>query len=247
MKKVAAILLGIMVLLITAVGLAEGSVCDKPINFANFTFGDTFQNIRSQEFIRSLEFRRVAYSPRFVADALSYAAEWTDQLASSALCFSASPEEMREVAGHECSVTLWFVYPVNDGVVAANEGAATLYAGGYDFWNGEARATFDDLKKKLTQVYGEPYAAGGDLDAVFGTAPISENMQNMYAEEIARYQPEYVIWKSSANNAAVVLKIYYENGDWERVKLDYILLDAQEQFEQMNFGGAVEEDNLAGL
>ncbi len=244
MKKIGALLLTLTVLLMSTAAFAEGPLYDKPIQFAEFNFGDTFQNVRNSQFIRNIEFKRAPFSPRFLAEAISYVAEWTNTRGQTALCFSASLESSREVAGHNCGVQLWFSYPS----AGAAESEATLYAGEYEFWEDDVQACFEDLQQKLTKLYGEPYAQCNELNSVFGELSISEDVRNMYDEECARYNPEYVVWKSSANNTAVVLKKYMENGDWMRLKLQYLWLDAQEQFDSFvpNDGGAAADD-FAGL
>ena len=78
----------------------------------------------------------------------------------------------------------------------------------------------EDLRGKLTQVYGEPDAVTNNLDDVLGKMIFDEFAKSYYNEEVAKCAPTYVVWKSTANNAAVVLKNYMENGDWQRVKID---------------------------
>lgn len=243
MKKMVALLLSLLVLCASAAALAEGSFYENPIQFAEFTFGDTFQNVRNTQFIRTIDFKRSAFSPRFLAEASNYFAEWSGERSDSAVCFSANLEEMREVAGHESSVTLWFVYPYAN----APEHEATLYGGEYEFWEDNAQARFEDLRQKLTKVYGDPYAQCGDLSEVFGALPISDDMITMYNEEAQRYNAEYVVWQSSANHTAVVLKKYAEGGDWERVKLAYLWMDAQAQFDGLVPASGASAENLSGL
>lgn len=125
-----------------------------------------------------------------------------------------------------------FVYPVENGSPVINEAEATFYAGEYEFQDGDAKATFDDLKKKLTSLYGEPHTVGNSLDDVFGEASIPEDRQQQYAEQLQRYDPSYAMWVSTGNNAVLVLKLYNE-GDFQRTKLDYISLDTAKIFAQI--------------
>ncbi|MGN0741989.1 MAG: hypothetical protein ACI4L8_05025, partial [Candidatus Fimadaptatus sp.] len=61
--------------------------------------------------------------------------------------------------------------------------------------------------------------------------------QQEYAELMEYYDPSYVMWVSTANNAVLVLKHYNEGSDFSRTKLDYISLDAAEIFAQIEQTG----------
>ena len=73
MKRIFAALLAAVLLLGAACALAEGTMTDKPINFAEFTFGDTFGNIRKQIKMDSISFEYYPISPRMLADVNEYA------------------------------------------------------------------------------------------------------------------------------------------------------------------------------
>lgn len=240
-KKIIAILMTFALLVSASACFAEAT--DKPIAFAEFSFGDTFENIRSNMFIRSAEFKRVAYTPRALADAFNFIVEWNGGNSMSPVCFVATPDEGREVAGYRCELKMWFAYPAGDGQSVQEEKAAKMYAGEY-YFHETIDGMFDDLKGKLTQVYGEPDAVTNDLTEALGEMQISEDMKNSYNEEIARYAPTYAVWKSTANNTAVVLKTYKEGGDWERVKISYLDLNAELV---QPVGGAVANNSLEGL
>lgn len=246
MKKLLAILLATTMLLMAVPAFAEGNTTDKAITFLNFNFGDTFNNIRSSERIYSIQFKTEMLSPRNLAEAFWRVAEWSQVSDTLPVCFSASFSG-RDVAGYWCNPSLFFVYPVENGSSVINEAEATFYAGVYEFQGDDAKATFDDLKQKLTSLYGEPHTVSNSLDGVFGEASIPENRQQEYAEQVEYYAPSYVVWVSTANNAVLVLKHYNEGSDFSRTKLDYISLDAVEVFAQIEVENGSVSDNLEGL
>ena len=183
MKKLLAILLAMAMLLMSFPAFAEGNTTDKAITFLNFNFGDTFSNIRSSERIYSIRFKTEMLSPRNLAEAFWRVAEWSQVSDTMPVCFDASLPG-RSVAGYWCNPSLFFVYPVENGSPVINEADATFYAGTYEFQEGDAKATFDDLKQKLTQLYGEPHTVANNIDGVLGEASIPENRQQEYAEQV---------------------------------------------------------------
>ena len=247
MKKLLAILLAMTMLLMTVPVLAEGNTTDKAITFMNFNYGDTFNNIRSDERIYNIRFKIEMLSPRNFAEAFDSLAFWSKVDETLPVCFAADIGS-RDVAGHECSPSLYFVYPVENGSLVMNEGEATFYAGEYEFQGGDAKATFDDLTQKLTALYGEPHTVGKSLDGVLGESGIPEDRRQEYAEQVERFDPSYVVWVSSSNNAVLVLKHYKDGGDFSRTKLDYISLDAAEIFARIETdqGGSV-SNSVDGL
>lgn len=247
MKKLLAILLAMTMLLMAVPAFAEGNTTDKAITFLNFNFGDTFNNIRSSERIYSIRFKTEMLSPRNLAEAFLRVAEWSQVSDTMPVCFDASISG-RNVAGYWCNPSLFFVYPVENGSPVINEADATFYAGVYEFQENDAKAVFDDLKQKLTSLYGEPHTVGNSIDGVFGEASIPENRQQEYAEQLEHYDPSYVVWVSTANNAVLVLKHYNEGSDFSRTKLDYISLDAVDIFAQIETdNGGSNSNDLEGL
>lgn len=246
MKKLLAILLATTMLLMSVPAFAEGNTTDRAITFLNYNYGDTFSNIRSGERIYSLYFKTDMLSPRNLAEVSTKLAEWSQVSDTQPVCFAANISG-REVAGYWCNLSLFFVYPVENGTPVINEAEATFYAGEYEFQDGDATAIFDDLKQKLTQLYGEPHTVGNSLDGVFGEASIPEDRQQEYDEIVKSYDPSYVVWVSSANNAVLVLKLYNDY-DFKRTRLDYISLDAVEIFAQIEVDNADSASNsLEGL
>ncbi len=61
-----------------------------------------------------------------------------------------------DVAGHEPQFTeMFFVRPVIDGMISADDAKAVFYAGSYTFFD-SGGATANDLEAKLTALYGAP-------------------------------------------------------------------------------------------
>lgn len=247
MKKLLAILLAAAMLLMAVPAFAAGNTTDKAITFLNYNYGDPFSSIRSgEERIYGLWFQTEMLSPRNLAEAFQNLAEWSKVSDTQPVCFEVSLST-RKVAGYECNPSLYFVYPVENGSSVLNENAATFYAGEYVFQGTDAKVVFDGLQQKLTQLYGKPHTVGNSLDGVFGEASIPEDRQQEYDEMVERYDPSYVVWVSSSNNAVLVLKLYNEY-DFERTKLDYISLDAAEIFAQIEVDHADSaSDSLEGL
>ena len=248
MKKLLAILLAMTMLLMAVPASAEGNTTDKAITFLNFNYGDTFNSIRSgSERFVGIQFKPEMLSPRNLAEAMDSLAFWSMPDDTLPVCFSAHLST-RTVAGHECNPFLYFVYPVENGSPVLNEGEATFYAGEYEFQGGDAREMFDDLTQKLTELYGEPHTVGKSLDGVLGEGSIPEDRRQEYAEQVERFDPSYVVWVSSSNNAVLVLKHFKEGNDFSRTKLDYISLDAAEIFARIETdqGGSV-SNSVDGL
>ena len=142
---------------------------------------------------------------------------------------------MGRVAGYEADIKLWFVYPVTDGIVMNNEADAVFYAGSYEFpsWN-DVVSIHTDLKGKLTTLYGNPFYAGDDLSVPMGELALNENAMNWYNSDADKFNPEYTVWKSSANSGYAVLAYWRDSNVNEyKLKLTYISECADEYFDRM--------------
>lgn len=245
MKKFVALLL-CLVLLCSASALAE-NLTDKPINFAEFTFGQTLQQVRSSVWVESLSFSKRILPTRMIGDINR---DWSGILyedTSDTVRISARLPE-REIAGHRGSVELHFTFP---GASRADNDAV-LYAGIYSFYE-NAAGTFEDLKTKLTKLYGEPWKLATSSDEIWGPMEFSENdewRKNEWTNARQRMQnTQYVVWKSSANGGMMVLKYFNEEGSWERSELCYLWPEADQYLDamyQQNAGGASAND-MQGL
>ena len=236
MKKMFSLLLAMMMLLTSAVALADGAETSKAIAFSGYKFGDTFANIRKDMKLGTIEFMYGQRNARVIGDALSDMAERDlPDSNKTSTCFFARPSGyMGKVAGYDAEVKLWFVYPVQDGIIISNEADALFYAGCYEFnWN-DVVSTHTDLKGKLETLYGSPFYAGSDLNDVFGELPLKENTMNGYNDDAEKFKPTYTVWKSSANGGYAVLAFWFNtNENQYKLKLTYISNCADEAFSQM--------------
>ena len=229
-KRFLSVLLCLVVMLTSVTGFASGVETSKPITFAGFEFGKTFDEIRSENLIATIDFKYGRYSARFLADALSRVSEEASMRnMGTAYCFTARLKEGSKVGGYDADLTLWFVYPQQDGVLIQNEGEAVFYAGEYSFFSNE-QAQYDDLKEKLELVYGEPFFEGAELKNALGDLPNQDAVSGWYSSDIFQYSVTHTVWKSSANNAMVVLKRRLQlYGSFEH-RLIYISDCAEETF-----------------
>lgn len=245
MKKCFALLLILAMMLPCALAFADGAMTDKPINFAEFTFGDTFGNIRKNIKGRSIDFQYGAYISRYLADAIDSLPDYSNHNNDVAPCFKLNESGQRTVAGHRAGVHLWFAYSGND---LANENSAIFYAGEYEFDDNESNAysTFTDIKGKMSQVYGAPYYEGSDISAALGEVTVDD--MDRYNNDTAQNQAQYAVWKSSTNNTTVVLKYFNQYGDWERTFLVYLSDIADATLSQyIGTSGAAANNSLEGL
>ena len=244
MKKFISMLLILAMLLPCTLAAADGVMTDKAINFAEFAYGDTFGNIRKNLKAGAIDFKYGAYTSRCLADAIDTLPDYSRRDENVAPCFRVREEGQRKVAGHHAGTYLWFVYPDSN---LTDENNAVFYAGDYEFdtYDSDARSIFEDLKGKLSQLYGEPFYAGNNISVAMGE--IVPDEIDRYNNDLERYQPEYVVWKSSANNATVVLKFFKQHGDWERTLLSYISDIADATLSQYVVQQSASDLSLQGL
>lgn len=246
MKKILSLVLTLMLLGASA---AAENLYEKEIQFAEFTFGMTFEQVRSQVWVDSIEFRRNPKPTRLVGDALSEVYSIVYDELSVAAQFSARLQE-RDVAGHRAQVHMYFTYPDS----ARNDSQAVFYAGTYMFYE-NGKSTFEDLKAKLSTIYGTPWMETNDAEAIWGPMPWDgeegqEWRQNEWNQMKERYQPiQYVVWKSSANGAMLVLKSMRMFGDTDVAEVDYLWPEADKYFDAMmqDSGSGAGSGSLEGL
>ena len=247
MKKLLAILLVLVTLFSSAIALAEGAQTDKPIKFMDFTFGDTFKNIRSNTRLFCIDFLYGQQNARVVSDALYIFAEREDFVQKRTIpsCFFARTSETFKVAGHDVGTMLWFVYPFQNGRWVFDEDEAVFYAGVYEFhrWD-DLVSIYADVKSKMTVLYGDPFYTGESLDEIMGRPPFSSGITSWYNSDNAKFKPEYTVWKSAANGVYAVLSFWHDtNSNENNLKLAYVSDCAEEHFDYMEklgvFGEAV--------
>lgn len=244
MKRALALMLALILMLPCALAAADGAMTDKAINFAEFSFGDTFGNIRNNVKIGSLDFKYGVYTSRCIADAIDTLPDYVQHNRDLAPCFRVRFDGDRKVASYDATPYMWFAYPT-DHYTADND--AVFYAGEYEFqlFDKDPVDIFNDLKEKLTTLYGEPFYAGNDISVPMGVFEVEDI--NRYTEDTQNMQPEYAVWKSSANNTVVVLKKYTQYGNWNQVRLAYISDVADATFAQVPVEVESISDSLEGL
>ncbi len=245
MKKIVALILVLLAFSSICV-FAEGNETDKPITFLDYTFGDSFKNIRNQTRLFCIDFLYTNINSRVVSDALYDFGERDDFAQNRKIpsCFFARTSETNKVAGYEVGTVLWFVYPFKDGIFCSEENEAVFYAGVYEFhsWD-DLPAIKEDIKGKLTVLYGDPYYTGDSLNSIMGDMPLKENLMHGYNDDNAKFKPEYAVWKSSANDVYAVLSFWYDTNIKEyRLKLAYVSDLADVHFEKMANLGVFGDD-----
>ena len=236
---------------------ADGTMYDKDIQFSGHTFGETFSTARKSAAIERIDFdtgRFARYSRILVDPAASGLIVFIAPESVVPFLFSASARE-QTVAGHNAQTTMYFVFPTKEAAQDFELGDATLYGATYDFYEGDASSTYQDLKNKLSSVYGTPFAENADTDEVWGALILGrtdidqESVDREYQEGLDRNNPiSYVAWKSSTNNGLIMLVNYHENGDWERTRLHYFDLSTDEIIVEMYAtGSGAASDSVDGL
>ena len=144
------------------------------------------------------------------------------------------------MAGHDAGTTLHFYFPTKEAADACDIQNAVLYGGGYEFYDDNRTAVFDDLKKKLTIVYGDPAAEFTDPKEFWGKPAHREGMSDEDAERIYQETLErcselsFAVWQQSGTDKQVVLVCFQErDGGWGRTYLYYFDTSADALIEQM--------------
>jgi hypothetical protein len=255
-RKIVALLLAAILVLSCAAALAD---TDKEIQFSGHTFGETLADFAKSSRIGWISFQdgRQPLVTRRIADPFFSWFTWMvyNQDSPVSYCINVQPDNSQEVAGHQASANMKFYFPTAEDAAAYNLTNAVFYAGTYEFYDGDAANTFEDLKKKLTSVYGEPTAESSNPDDLWGKLPFrsdinEQDAQRSLEEAMNNYNPmNLVLWQSSANGAQVVLVNYMEGGgSWSRTMLHYLDPKADEIIEGLyGSAGPVANDSVDGL
>lgn len=258
MKKTVGLVLGIMILwMMTSGAWADGALYDKDIQFPGFTFGETFASLKENLVIEELrnqneyaEYSRMVAVPVF-RDLMYDIGE-----RSPVSYYFYVRAQGQSVAGHDATTHWYFLYPSRAAAESLDLYDAVFYGGYYDFDDGDSGQNYQDLKQKLTSVYGEPYIEGTDSDgslpdAIWG--PFEEVAQQAdpadiieeYQEAIDYYGPyQLAAWKSSTNSGVIVLIRYGK--EWGSVRLSYFDTSMDETLIDF-YVARFDEDNIEGL
>ena len=234
MKKLLAFLLVLTLVCCACAALAD---TDKEIQFSGHTFGETLEQAMTTAELRYITLSYAPYTGRIIADPFC---NWFGQMIygrGNAVTIQNEWEvySSNAVAGHEAYADLYFYYSTAEDAAALNLKSAIFYAGSYGFYDNEnSEAIYADLKTKLTTLYGEPFAEGENGDVIFG-GPITtadgreETLNDLLQSANENFSSvTMTAWKSSVNNAMVVLA-YYNQNDWKNTRLHYIDLGADEK------------------
>ena len=247
MKKGFALVLAAVLLLLACSALAEGPMTDKEIKFGSFTLGtSTFADLKASASISSINYwYNTAFTTRAVADArndIPRNINRYDGRAATAINVSLQQYEPVKVAGYDnVFQTFFFHFPIENGSYSQDDSKAVLMVGEYSFntWNMDANTIFEDLKGKLTKTYGEPWLDTKDADEIWGELVIPDNMSWYLEDEsykVEKYDPTYVVWKSSANGAMLVLR--KSTTPWnEQYSVEIFYMDSSRDAEYIALSG----------
>ena len=166
-KRIISMLAAAMLLLVCAVPVWADT--DKDIQFSGYTFGETFLEAAQKNWINTVEFQRKPQTSRVIADPVYANASWLMYGDSPVgYCFFSRLGSVQMVAGHEAGVVLRFYFPTKEAAAACEVQNAVFYGGEYELLDQNKKAAFDDLKQKLTTVYGSPSAEFTDPEEFWG-------------------------------------------------------------------------------
>ena len=132
------------------------------------------------------------------------------------------------MAGHDAGVVLRFYFPMEEAVTSVDLHKAIFYGGEYNFHDANKKAAFDDLKQKLTTVYGSPSAEFTDPEEFWGK-PVylrgdmsMEDADRTYHEDLENYEDlSYAVWQQSGTDKQIILVYSRNQGAWEDTSLYY--------------------------
>ena len=255
-KRVISMLMAAMLLLVCA-GPAWADT-DKEIQFTGHTFGETFSEAAQIVWINTVEFEKKPKTTRAIADPV-YARAYFGMYNDSPVgyCFF-SRVDGQKVAGHNAGIVLRFYFPTEEAAVTRDVDHALFYGGAYEFYDENKKATFDDLKQKLTSLYGSPSAEFTNPAEFWGKPAHRKSMSDEEAEQ--HYQNDLnnfsdlscVVWRQSGTDRQLVLVYYRTQDGWEETSLSYLDASADALIEQMYNDNDAEKsssfgDSLEGL
>ena len=201
MKKLAAILLALILTLACTAALAETT--DQPILFRGIPWGISYEELSGQVALTGLEESFVTLSTKYLIERnddedpysgtyFTVYADYTDE----------GEDAIGDVAGYElCYARLFFARTLDgDGNVAKDEAHTALYGATYEVYaqpvdpavEKTPSQALEDLRAKLTSLYGEPEITGkrsvwrgaeGTLLSLFPDGNSSNYIHIYYASE----------------------------------------------------------------
>ena len=228
MKRILAVLAA-AVLLCSGAALAD---TEKEILFSGTAFGETLeQHLQRGTEVADIQFCNTPQPTRFIVDPAAAMIRWMGGFQEGcAGCFEAgvSMYGPENIGGHNAKRRMWYYYPTAEDYAQMNLKNGIFYGGTYVFeGDPDPAATFEDLKEKLTTIYGKPSAEGADADAIWGPVSLPEDIDRDRAEESLaegrrQFSVSYVFWRSRANGAELVLARIGDPNMGEYVSLYYV-------------------------
>ncbi len=254
-KRVVSMLAAAMLLLVCAVPVWADT--DKEIQFNGHTFGETFSDAARKTWINTVEFERKPKTARGIGDPAYSDSLWGLYSADFQACFF-SRVDGQKVAGHDAEVVLHFCFPTSEAAAAYDVQNAVFYGGEYEF-HVSNKAVFDDLKQKLSTVYGGPSAEFTNPMDFWGKPAHREDLsdeeaERIYQENLEKYNELFfVVWQQSGTDKLLILVYSYNQDNFERTRLYYFDSSADALIEQLFQQGqgqgaeGVNSNDLSGL
>lgn len=248
-------------ILCLCMGLSVRMACadtDKEIQLSGHTFGETMAQAIQGRSVGSIHFNS-PFTSRLIADPL------TEEISTfiigygeRKITYDVRLEERdgpNIIAGYQGVLSLYYYFPSLEDSEKLNLMDGIFYAGDYIFYN-DAPKIYEDLKVKLTSVYGEPIPETTNGDDIWGPASESEDLLSGkgYVAQLEQLKSDYngtkmTAWKSSANSGMIVLTLICCRGQ-TYTSLMYADTAADKIILELNEAGnnAVKEANgLEGL
>lgn len=237
-KRVISMLAAIMLLLVCAVPVWADT--DKEIQFTGHTFGESFLEAMQNGWINTIEFQHTPKASRDIVDPTYREVSWGLYSDSQVpYCFF-SRADSQEVAGHYAGIVLRFYFPTEEAVSSLDLQKAIFYGGEYEFYEEDQKGIFDDLKQKLTSVYGDPSAEFTNPEEYWGK-PTSlqknvseEDFNRNYQERIKSYaELSFVVWRQSGTDRQIILSYSRNQDGGDRTCLYYLDASADDTILQL--------------
>ena len=249
MKKCIALVLSLVLLMTCAASLADNLV-EKDIQFGDYTFGMSFADAKNVAGFNSVRIDyQIPYVSRVISDPQFMNAAWMAYQTRDFCPSFVATANGKQVAGHDASITLYFRFPTAGDAQDYNISSGIFYAGTYDVYDMDNTSPYDDLKTKLTSVYGEPFMETEDANELWGEIVYVYDQPGYdpYADAAQMYtDKKFSVWKSSANNVMVVL-MACNNSGWNQTQISYIDLSAEDLLTSLLGAPESKNSDVSGL
>lgn len=146
------------------------------------------------------------------------------------------------IAGHNGNPTFVFMYDTPEAAAEKKLSAGKLVAGKYEFMEDNMKSLYEDLKSKLTSLYGAPFADTTNSDEIWGPVDLPEVEADMIKSMKKQFEKsKYTVWKNTANDRMIILT-FWDQGN-QSAELVYFDLSAEDALEKMYWELARDEDS----